>query len=107
MCVSDGRPIWNDTVAKSLIGKTVLVGLTFESPGSAEHHQFYGKVTSAEERGGILVEMLGDRAGETYNLPPHLDAFRAAASGQYRLRSTGEVIEDPDYTAVWVITRPS
>jgi len=39
-------------------------------------------------------------------LPPMTGAFHAANSGEYRLRSTGEIIKDPDVLTTWSITEP-
>jgi hypothetical protein len=44
--------------------------------------------------------------GEVYRLPPDLRPVTDAAPGEYRLRSTGEVIVDPDVTITWTITNP-
>jgi hypothetical protein len=33
-------------------------------------------------------------------------AFQPANSGEYRLRSTDEIIKDPDVLATWPITEP-
>jgi hypothetical protein len=38
-------------------------------------------------------------------LPPHLSAFQAAKPGEYRLRATGETVENPDLTTSWTITQ--
>jgi len=40
-------------------------------------------------------------------LPPDLRAFRKAEPGEYRLKSSDEVVVDPDYLASWTITRPA
>ncbi|GAB5895435.1 hypothetical protein [Mycolicibacterium mageritense] len=37
--------------------------------------------------------------GETFTLPPAPESFSPAPPGEYRLRSTGEVVTDPDYLA--------
>jgi len=39
-------------------------------------------------------------------LPPDLRAFQDAPPGEYRLRSTGEVVVDPDFISSWTINRP-
>jgi len=39
-------------------------------------------------------------------LPPMTNAFHPANSGEYRLRSTGEIIKDRDVLAPWSITEP-
>ena len=42
-------------------------------------------------------------SGEEEWLPPHLEAYQEAAEGEYRLRSTGEVVVDPDWLCTWTI----
>ena len=41
---------------------------------------------------GVIVRLEGQRLGETYALPPDFEAFDRAAPGEYRLRSTGELV---------------
>jgi hypothetical protein len=53
----------------------------------------------------VTVRLQGRREGETYVLPAHASAFEPADPGSYRLRSTGETIEDPDYLTTWTIQR--
>jgi hypothetical protein len=103
----DERPVWNETLAKDVVGKVVLVGLTFlETDGTLiEQQQFFGTVVSANSRKGILLSLKGQRTGEHYNLPPDTRAIEIASSGEYRLRGTGEVVIDPDYTAMFSIAK--
>jgi hypothetical protein len=39
-------------------------------------------------------------------LPPSLAAFELAKPGRYTLKSTGEVIDDPDVLVSWGATKP-
>ncbi len=68
--------------------------------------QFYGTVMSADPEEGITLRLAGSRSGEVYTLPPDLRAFFPARPGSYRLRGTGEVVIDPDYTTTWDLTPP-
>jgi hypothetical protein len=54
----DERPVWDETLAKDVVGKVVLVGLTYlEADGTLiEQQQFFGTVLSADSRKGILLE---------------------------------------------------
>jgi hypothetical protein len=45
-------------------------------------------------------------AGESWCIPPDLRAISEAAPGTYRLRDTGERIEDPDLLTTWTIQEP-
>ena len=101
------RPVWDEAIAKDVVGKVVLVGLTYlEADGTLiEQQQFFGSVVSAVSRKGILLSLEGQRAGEQYNLPPDTRAIEIASAGEYRLRATGEVVIDPDYTAMFSIAK--
>jgi hypothetical protein len=104
---SDGRPEWNDAAAEKLIGASVLIGLTIIEPnGDIEQQQMFGFVESVDSKEGISIALAGSRRGEIYVLPPDLRGFARARPGSYRLRSTGETIESPDYMSTWTITRP-
>jgi hypothetical protein len=83
----------------------VLVGLTFyHSDSSIERQeQLFGSVQSARERDGALLNLKGARSGSEYNLPPDFRSFLKASPGQYRLRSTNEVVTDPDFTVTFSV----
>lgn len=100
-------PAWNDAQAAKLVGATVLIGITRLDASGAEQEQMFGVVRSADARDGFEVLLEGARSGETYWLPPDLRNFVPAPPGEYRLRSTGEVVTDPDYTSTWTIQPPA
>ncbi len=66
------KPAWEPMFAKEAIGRTVLIGSTFcDPPGEPERReQLYGAIIEADEIDGFLVELEGERHGETYRLPP-------------------------------------
>ena len=98
----DGEADW-------LVGKTILAGITF-LPADGEtvksQGQYHGKIVRADRKSGIAIECEGVWSGKTMTLPPVISAFRPADPGEYRLRSTGEVIKDPDVLTTWSITEP-
>ncbi len=108
MTEDENAPAWDEEMSTDLVGSSVLVGITYlHADGSLESQvQMFGTIASAHPRDGIMISLQGDRAGETYWLPPDLRGFEPAPPGSYRLRSTGETVEDPDYTSTWTITRP-
>lgn len=95
----DGQPWFNEDRGRSMIGKTILVGLTSISPnGSAsEVRQLVGSAEQIDQM-GIRLRLEG---GDYYDLPPDLRPVDEAMPGEYRLRSTGQVVVDPDFTATW------
>ena len=101
----ESRPIWDENFAGELIGKLLLVGLTHcNSDGSVDRQeQLFGIVESTDQNSGILLNLKGTRAGCRYNLPPDLRSCFKAASGNYRLRSTSEVVTNPDFTVTFSV----
>jgi hypothetical protein len=100
---------WNETLAKQLVGSYVLVGISrLDASGALiQQIQLHGYVQSAEKESGIHVLLEGKREGQTYNLPPDTQAFKRAKPGKYTLRSSGEVVVDPDFTTSWTIREPA
>jgi hypothetical protein len=97
-------------INQRLIGKIVLVGITRRaSDGTTikSHGQYHGKIVRADRGAGIAIECEGIWSGETITLPPMTGAFHPVNSGEYRLRSTGEIIKDPDVLTTWSIIEPA
>jgi hypothetical protein len=96
---------FDEVVAMDLIGKYVLVGVTVEDRHGAFRRQeeFHGTVVSADGDAGITLALRGRREREFRKLPPATNVFRPAAPGIYRLRSSGEEVLDPDFTATWLV----
>src|SRR5690349_7397781 len=90
-----------------MVGKIVLIGLTYHDGHgkTTEQKQLHGRIVSADERHGFKVELAGSNKGQTYRLPPDLRPFRNAARGEYRLRSTGEVVVNPDLVCNWILQK--
>jgi hypothetical protein len=102
------RSHFNEALAASFVGKYVLIGLTYyDHEGNfLEQKQRHGTITSADERAGFAIELQGQHRGETFWLPPDVRPFQKARPGNYRLRSTGEEIVDPDLLCSWSINNP-
>ncbi len=92
--------------AQAIINKRIVIGLTYyEHDGKlVDQEQMYGKVASVNDD-CVKVVLEGKRKGETISLPRNLRAFKQAEPGVYTLKSTGEEVENPDYTTVWDITK--
>ena len=104
--------MWDDDQARELVGKTVLLGLTFATSDGdvVEQVQRHGVVEQVDRDEGIGVRLVGPGRPwdhELYRLPPDLRPFSKAAPGAYRLRSTGETVVDPDFTSTWEIRSPA
>jgi hypothetical protein len=99
-------PAWDEDRALELIGLRVLIGITHAGPDGHRMEQMFGIVRIVDRARGIMIALEGVRAGEDVWLPPHLDAFKPADPGTYRLRSTGEEVVDPDLLSTWTINPP-
>ena len=104
----EARPSFDPIKAERMIGKSILIGLTYlDSDGAfIEQKQLHGRIVSADSRKGFEVALEGVRAGESYRLPPDPRCFKGARPGEYRLRSTGETVVDPDFECSWTVTKP-
>ncbi len=93
------------------MGKYALVGLTFlDAEGNVvSQAQRHGRLVELDEQDGISIRFVAHGEawdGELYRLPPDLRPVADAPPGEYRLRSTGEVVVDPDVTITWTIANP-
>jgi len=87
-----------------MVGEHVLVGKTYVRGESVlQHVQFHGVIEDASERQGFAVRR--SDTGDIEWLPPDMRAFQQAPPGEYMLRSTGEVVVDPDMVSSWVVER--
>jgi hypothetical protein len=97
--------ILEEGAAAALVGKRILIGLTSIDSEERPFHQeqFYGEIVDASPT-GVSVRIDGKtRHGETVGLPPDKRAYQPAKPGTYRLRSTGEAVENPDIVSTWTI----
>ena len=86
-----------------LLGKTILVGITYYTKDNEfiEQKQYWGTVIEANDKQILFRQKNGD----TFWLPPDLSSTKPAPKGEYRLRSTGEIVVDPDFTSVWNVNQ--
>ena len=89
---------------EKLIGKTILVGMTFynENDELVERNQSWGEIVDIDEN-TIFIKQ---KNGEEFTIPNDLSAIEVANPGVYKLHSTGEKVENPDYISTWNITLP-
>lgn len=99
-----GPPRLEAEACARILGKHVLLGLTYVkySGEIITRKQLHGIVEDISSE-GITIRMAD---GSIFRLPPDLRGIREAPPGVYRLRSTGEEVENPDLLATWTITRP-
>jgi hypothetical protein len=102
-----GPELWfNPERLPTLVGRTVLLGITILSSGGEEleRHQLHGAIRGMESPFGLVVELAG---GGLLDLPPTFALLDEAPPGDYRLRSTGEVVVNPDLMSVVTVSLPS
>jgi len=95
----------SESEAAALVGKHVVVGLTFVDADQKPVRltQLHGHVVRVNLNEGIVLKKAD---GEEFKLPPTLDGFEKAPEDKVcRLRSTGEVVEDPDYLVSYTVNQ--
>jgi hypothetical protein len=98
-------PELDEVLAARVVGKYLLVGLTFVafSGEVIEQRQLHGIVEEISKESGIVIRLPD---GSAYRLPPDLRGIQEAPLGTYRLRATGEEVHNPDFLYTWTITSP-
>jgi hypothetical protein len=101
-----GAPRFDLNRAQALLGKMVLAGITtLSAEGEVlDQIQIVGTVSAFDPSRWIRLSLPNHK---TYDLPPDVRSFEEARPGEYRLRSTGEVIVDPDFVCRWSSVRVS
>lgn len=86
-----------DITFEQIIGKHILIGITYinKKREIIEQVQFDGTIIEASENRGIIIEKT--KSKEKFELPPDLSLIKIAEPGEYKLRSTGELVINPDY----------
>ena len=94
-------------LAAGYLGKYLLVGITtMTSDGEVlSQRQLHGVIAEISAQ-GIDLQLLGVNEGKVWRMPPFLDELAPAAPGIYELKSTGETVEDPDFTFRLTIRKP-
>ena len=84
---------------EDIVGKVILVGITHYTRRGAciKQKQLWGTVISAGQSGIVIRQ----KDGTSFSIPPDLSSTEPAKPGEYRLRSTGEVVVNPDYLSTW------
>lgn len=87
----------------NILNKTMLIGLTYLDSAGKETNklQFVGTITKVDKKLGI--EVFNKKTNSKFTLPPDLTAIKIAPPGIYTLKSSGEIVANPDYIATWII----
>ena len=87
---------------KYLQERLVLIGLTFiDSNGEViEQYQTHGIIQELTDDGIFRILR---KDGTVFQMPYDKDTIKQAAKGEYRERSTGVIVKDPDFIMTWEI----
>lgn len=99
----EGPPVIEEGLIERVTGKYLLVGLTILSPDGdvVQQREMHGRVRAVSVAEGLVVVSPN---GQEWRLPPEAGGLEPAPPGRYRLRSTGEEIQDPDFFYNWTIS---
>ncbi len=88
------------------IGKHLLFGITFREHNGKliDQIELHGTIISIDQ---AVIRIQLANSDEEFTLPSDVESMSEAAPGEYRLRSTGEVVVNPDLLATWTVTRPA
>jgi hypothetical protein len=98
-----------DSRGADIIGKTIIIGLSEYrnlEDGESEfiqQSQIHGEIIRVNISEGVVIK-LSD--GLEHKLPPDISMLQFAPLGEYKLRSTGEVIVNPDLMTMYTTTEP-
>ena len=97
----NGEPdsAFDSDFADGFVGKYLLLGITHVTHDDEfiSQEQLHGRITSASPE-GIDIELGGVNEGKQWRMPPMFEELEPAAPGIYQLRSTGESVDNPDFT---------
>lgn len=85
-----------------LKGKVFLIGLTFvDQEGEViEVYQTHGTVSKLTVDGFFKIRR---EDNSIFTIPYNKDTIKAAKEGEYREKTTGETIKNPDFIMTWEV----
>lgn len=91
-----------DPLRSQLPGKSVFVALTFVDVSGEllDQHQTTGTVDRITEDGFLLLRQPD---GSHFRVPADPEFIRVAEPGEYRVRNSGQRVQNPDFLAMWEI----
>jgi hypothetical protein len=91
-----------EQLQKFLKAKVFLIGLTFidQDEKIIEQYQTSGTLFELSDSGLLRFTR---RDGSIFQMPYDKDTIKKAVAGEYREKSTGDIIVNPDYITTWEI----
>lgn len=95
----------DDRNAGEFLGKVALLGITYRDheDNLLEQKQWIGIITAFSQKEGVRIPLKD--LNEPCCLPPDDRGIKKAPPGIYRLESTGEEVENPDYLISWTYVK--
>ena len=87
------------------IGKTLLVGIRYcDHSGEVQQRvQLFGRISRIENC--VLYLERSDEKGE-FSIPLDEEPLTPGVRGTYTLKTTGQVVRDPDFVSTWTVQAP-
>ena len=87
------------------LNKSILVGITYLDKDGSElaKKQFHGLIKTINDNTTVIKINSND---EDFSIPTDIRNFEKAEPGIYKLKSTGEMVENPDFVTSWTVTKP-
>jgi hypothetical protein len=87
---------------KNYIGKRLLVGISYYDSKDklTEQIQFHGIITGVNKK---VITIKRADTKEDFTLPYKV---QPAPKGEYRFKSTGEIVINPDFLVKWEVRNP-
>jgi hypothetical protein len=91
--------------ASELEGSKTLIGITrMQDDESYAQEQFVG-IATVQDRESYCLVTIDCEDGEAGAYPFDVRTLQRAPKGDYRLRSTGQIVTDPDFLMTWIVTK--
>ena len=87
---------------ETIIGKSLLAGLSYYNAAGdlTRQEEVFGHIIEASPETGIVVTK---KDGAVFRFPPAIGWLHHAQPGKYTLKSTGDIVENPDFTVTFDI----
>lgn len=87
---------------KNLIDKILLIGITIlnSSDELIAQIQVFGPIIEVNSNGIIILR---NQTQSKFSIPADFENISLANPGEYKLRSTGEIVIDPDFISSWTV----
>ena len=88
--------------ADKLIDKILLIGITVlnSSDEPITQIQVFGPIIEVNTKGVVILR---NETQSKFSIPPDFENISVANPGEYKLRSTGEIVIDPDFISSWTV----